>query len=74
MMASSLEFPAESDDGATQCIDVSIMEDTVFEGDETFTVTLSSTNPRVMLENDETTVTITDDEGQAVQRIVTTMQ
>ena len=53
-----------STDDVMQCIDVDITNDNVFEGNETFTVTLTTTNPRVTLENNEATVTITDDEGK----------
>ena len=64
MTPSTLTFPATSStDDAMQCIDVDITND-VFEGDETFTVTLTTNNPQVTLGDTDTTVTITDDEGQ----------
>ena len=61
-----LTFPATtSSDDIMQCIDVSILDDSVFEGPaETFTVTVTTTNPRVTLGNNNTTVTIIDNDGQ----------
>ena len=63
---SPLTFPAtNSSDDVIQCTNVSIIDDLAFEeGSETFTVTVTTTNPRVTLGNDNTTVTITDNEGQ----------
>ncbi len=62
-----LTFPAGSMDGddMTQCTDVNITDDSYFEGDETFTVTLTllTTDQGVTTGNDMTTVTIIDDEG-----------
>ena len=46
------------------CIDVNITDDSVFEESETFTVTVTTTNPQVTLRNDNTTVNITDNEGR----------
>ena len=45
-----------------QCVNISIVDDDVFEGDETFTVTLTVTTPGVMVGNTVTTVTIIDDD------------
>ena len=60
-------FPAGSINGSTQCIDITITDDEVLEADETFTVTLTAMDPPmtqgVMVENNQTTVTITPDEG-----------
>ena len=48
-------FPAGAINGSTQCIDITITDDDVFEGDETFTVTIY---PDVTEGNIKTTVTI----------------
>ena len=64
-MSSLLTFPATTSSAAAmQCINVSITDDSVFEEPETFTVTVTTTTPGVTLGNDNTTVTITDNEGQ----------
>ena len=61
LMTTALTFPAESTD--MQCADITITDDDVFEGDETFTVTIDVTTPGVMQGNNMTTVTIVDNDG-----------
>ena len=56
-----LTFPAESTD--MQCADITITDDDVFEGDETFTVTIIVDTAGVMTTMTMTTVTITDNDG-----------
>ena len=56
---SSLVFPTESTGTMDQCIDVTVTNDEVIEGDETFTVGLTVNTPVVMEGNTMTTVTIT---------------
>ena len=63
-------FPADSINGSTQCIDITITDDEILEADETFTVTLTTTTPRVIVGNGQTAVTITADEGILVKRIL----
>ena len=65
-VASPLTFPATtSSDDVMLCINVSIADDSVFEdASETFTLTVNTTFPRVILLNDSTTITIIDNEGQ----------
>jgi hypothetical protein len=52
--------------GDTHCINVSITDDGALEGDETFSValTLTTSDPNVVLETDMTTITITDDDSE----------
>ena len=57
-------FPAGTSNGGVQCIDVTIMDDSEMEGDETFTVTLTTSSPAVTLGNAVTTITITDNDGE----------
>ncbi len=58
-------FSAGSNDAAMQCLTTNITDDTILDGDKTFTVTLTTVDPNVMLGNSLTTVTITDnDEGE----------
>ncbi len=52
--------------GSIRCVDISILDDNALEGDQTFTVTLSTSDPDVMLGNDVTTITIIDNDGQAI--------
>ena len=73
-MSSPLTFPATTSTGdAMQCINVSITDDSVFEESETFTVTVTTTTPRVTLGNDNTTVTIIDNEGQYKSLVYTVL-
>ena len=60
-MTTALTFPAESTD--MQCANITITDDDVFEGNETFTVTIVVTTPDVREDNTMTTVTISADEG-----------
>ena len=46
----------------TVCVNITLLDDEALEGNQTFTVTLT-TNPEVELGNDVTTITITDDDG-----------
>ena len=65
-------FPAGTSNGGMQCIDVTIIDDSEMEGDETFTVALSTSSPvvtfgnAVTLENAVTTITITDNDGECM--------
>ena len=46
------------------CINISIVDDNIpGEQDKSFIVTISATDPDVILRNDKQTVTITDDDG-----------
>ena len=58
-----LIFPTSSGNNDTQCLNVTITDDTALEGAETFIVTLTTADTLVMLGDNETTVTITDNEG-----------
>ena len=60
---SPFDFPINSAGGAEHCVSVTIMEDTLFEGDETFTVYLMVDTPGVMEGVLNTVTTITDNEG-----------
>ena len=53
-------FPAGSISGTQQCINITIIDNSTVDEDETFTVTLSTSDPRVKLDNNVTTVTILD--------------
>ena len=55
-------FPADSSSGAVQCINISIIDDDTFEGNETFDVILTLSDANVRLGNDLSTITITDDD------------
>ena len=62
----AVAFLAGSTDGDMQCLTVSIVDNTVMNGAMTFTVTLITADPDVMLGNNMTTVIITDNEGTPV--------
>ena len=60
-----LVFTAGASNGTMQCLDVAIYGDSLFEGNETFTVTLTLNQPSytVVLGNNMTTITILDNDG-----------
>lgn len=59
----NLVFLVGSPADAMQCVNVTIVDDDMFEGEETFAVVLTVITSRVMEGITVTTVTITDDEG-----------
>jgi hypothetical protein len=63
----SLDFAVGSMPGDTHCINVSITDDSALEGDETFNValTLTTSDPNVVLGTDMTTITITNDDSKS---------
>ena len=61
----TVTFPTSSGNNAMQCLNVTITDDAALEGAETFTVTLTTADTVVMLGNNETTVSITDNEGSS---------
>jgi hypothetical protein len=50
--------------GATRCVVIPILNDDALEGEQTFTLTLTTSDPDVMLVNNVTTITIIDNEGR----------
>ena len=59
-----LEFPAGSSHGDTQCIDVVILDNSILEDNETFTVMLDVITSHVMEGTSLTTVTIHDNDSE----------
>ncbi len=55
-------FTSGATDNTVNCVDMIILEDDALEGDQTFTVALSTSDLDVILENDETNTTITDND------------
>ena len=62
-ISSALMFPAGSANTTVQCVNITITDDDIFEGDETFTVGLTVNTSGVMEGNTITAITITDNEG-----------
>ncbi len=60
---SSEIFTAGSTNGATRCKLIPVTDDDALEEDKTFTLTLATPDPDVMLGTDRTTITITDNDG-----------
>ena len=56
-------FVPSSDTNAMQCVSITIEDDEALEGDETFIVILTTSEPIVMLEMNETTIAIMDNDG-----------
>ena len=59
-----LIFTAANVVGSTVCTNVTIIDDEVLEGDQSFSLSLSSTDP-VMFGTDEATVTIVDNDSES---------
>ena len=59
-----LVFTAGTSNGTMQCINVTIIDDSLVESNETFTVTLITSNSVVELGNNLTTITITDTDSK----------
>ena len=53
-----------SSDGNTECLNVTIMDDNALEADQTFSVTLTTSEEDVGVVNGMTTVTITDNDSK----------
>jgi hypothetical protein len=66
--STSLDFAVGSMPGDTNCINVSVTEDSAQEGDETFSVALmlTTSDPNVVLGTDMTTITIIDNDSECV--------
>ena len=62
----NITFTSGSEDGQTECVNITIVEDILYEVDETFALTLTKADLGVNLENDTTTITITDTDCNAV--------
>ena len=60
--------PSQAD--VPQCEDVPILEDTILETNEFFTVELSTTDPVVILSPQSATVTITDNDSMYIVPVV----
>ena len=65
-------FPISSIEGATSCVNISILQDLVLEGDHNFGVEVTSATPSVVMVGtpSEETVTILDDESTYVHRLI----
>ena len=62
-VSSNEVFPSGSTDTDTRCVNITLEDDEALERDETFTVTLTTSDPNVMLGQDVTTVTVVDNDG-----------
>jgi len=59
-ISSDKTFPSGSISNTTLCVNISILEDTLLEDNETFTLTLTASDPHVLLANNVTSITIVD--------------
>ena len=60
---SDLIFPSGSMKDSSRCVSINITDDAALEGNQTFTVTLTTSDPDVLLGNDMTVITIEDNDG-----------
>ena len=61
-ISSDIVFLSGSTDGTSQCVHITIIDDIALEGNQTFTVTLMTSDPDVRLGNDVTVITIEDND------------
>lgn len=61
-LVATLEFPVPSFDGSIQCTTVTIFDDILLEGDETFSMQLTVLTPDATQGNNVTTIILEDDE------------
>ena len=66
LVNSLLNFTSGSSNNATKCQDITISDDIVIEDNQTFTVTLSTTDPDVLLGESLLTISIIDNDGQFI--------
>ncbi len=67
-MAANLIFISGSTNDDVRCAVIYIPEDNALEGNQTFTMTLTTPDPNVLLGTDLTIVTIADNDGKYIQR------
>ena len=68
-------FPTSSMEGATSCVNISILQDLVLEGDQSFGVEVTSATPSVVMVGmpSEETVTILDNESMCTEGHILSM-
>ena len=64
-----LTFTAADMVGSAMCINVTIIDDTVLEGDESFTLSLSSADP-VLFGTNQASVVIIDNDGKSDKKFM----
>ena len=61
-LSSNVTFTSGSRDDK-ECVNITIRVDSVFSSDETFTLTLTTSDPDVIVQNNVTAITIMDTDG-----------
>ncbi len=61
--SSEASFASGSTNNAVRCVGITILDDDALEGNQTSTVTLTTSDPDVTLGTDMTIITITDNDG-----------
>ena len=64
--STDVTFSSGSNDSTLGCVNIDIENDTALEGNQTFTVTLTTSDPDVLPGNDMTDITIEDNDGTLV--------
>ncbi len=71
LMTAQLRFSPSQEH---QCLNITILDDTILESEEDFQVSLMTVMERVTLDPDTTTITVADDDGkQIISGCVTTL-
>ena len=67
-LSTDLIFLRGSTDSTSKCVNITITDDTALEGNQAFTVTLTTSDPDVVLRNSMTTITIEDNDSEFTSR------
>ena len=59
-------FASGSTDTATECVYISIINDSALEGDQDFTLVLTTSDANVLITRNTTVITIVDNDGKNI--------
>ena len=64
--SSDVTFSFGSTDSSLGCVNITILDDAALDGNKAFTVTLTTSDPDVLLGNSLTVITIVDDDSTLI--------
>ena len=69
-----MTFVPGSANGTLECLPMlAIIDDDALEGDQSFTLTLTTFDPNVVIQGNMTAITITDNDGTDIMIVIRTM-
>ena len=66
LTSTEITFPSGSTDSTSGCVNIDITDDAALERNQTFTVTLSTSDSDILLGNDMTVIIIEDNDSKYV--------